>query len=436
MSRFTLSPQTIIRPEPHGALLFQQESAETALLDLEGLETLYFLIKGELGDYPLFFVRYLSEKQFVIPSSSNSDQALERVEEVLDKAPQTEAPRRSLSAPETIHFAVTSRCDQACEGCFYSARPGSEVAAQDAPWSLVEQVLGEAGRARVFQVALGGGEPLLHPRILDIVHLAREHNLVPNLTTNGNLLSHELALAFKEAGVGQVQISLNGPDEETNRRTRPNFAAAMRAIENCRAAGLRFGINFLLTRNSLPEVVRMIELSRSLRAASVNILRPKPPVAAADDGWLERESPDTEGYRAIRRILSQLRDRDSPTRITLDASLTFLLTEGSPEQLYRSGIWGCSGARRFATIAQDGAVYPCSHVRWSDVGGGELIRAWWESKVFARFRAQEEELRGHCRGCPYLGVCRGCRAVVMESGGEFEDSDPHCPRGSAYHKEI
>ncbi|MFQ6090714.1 MAG: radical SAM/SPASM domain-containing protein, partial [Candidatus Bipolaricaulia bacterium] len=296
-------------------------------------------------------------------------------------------------------------------------------------WSLVEQVLGEAGRARVFQVALGGGEPLLHPRILDIVRSAREHNLVPNLTTNGNLLDRELALALNEAGVGQVQISLNGSDEKTNRRTRPNFAAAMRAIENCRTVGLRFGINFLLTRSSLLEVARMIELSRSLGAASVNILRPKPPVAAADDGWLERESPDSEGYRAVRRILTRLRDRDSPTRITLDASLTFLLTGGSPEQLYRSGIWGCSAARRFVTIGQDGAVYPCSHVRWSDVDGGEFIRAWWKSKVFARFRSLEGKLRGPCRSCPYVSFCKGCRAVVMAFGGTFADSDPHCPHG-------
>ena len=56
------------------------------------------------------------------------------------------------------------------------------------------------------------------------------------------------------------------------------------------------------------------------------------------------------------------------------------------------------------------------------------MRAWWESKVFARFRAQEEEMRGRCRACPYLELCKGCRAVVMAFGGDFADSDPHCPR--------
>jgi len=335
----TLSPHTVIRAEPNGALMFQQETAETALLDLQGLEALYFLLKGGGREYPIFFARYLRGKQFIVPGSSDSDNggALERVEAVREAAPHTTAPLRSLAAPETIHFSVTGRCDQVCAGCFYSARPGSDVAAEHAPLSLFEKVIHEASQAKVFQIALGGGEPLLHPRLVDMARLARAQGIVPNLTTNGNRLDREMAEALKEAGLGQAQISLNGATEATNATTRPNFAAAMGAIEACRAAGLRFGINFLLTRSSLPELRPVIELGRCLGAASVNLLRPKPPTTEGD--WLERESPDAVDYRAVRRILRQLqvpgsqpetRNSKPETKITLDASLSFLLTGESP----------------------------------------------------------------------------------------------------------
>jgi radical SAM protein with 4Fe4S-binding SPASM domain len=420
--------------------MFQQATAETAVLDLEGLDALYFLLKGELRDYPVFFVSYLLEKGFIVPGPPSG--ALERrrpepcpepprrvvegVEAVRDAAPATIAPPRSLAAPETIHFSVTGRCDQACAGCFYSARPGSQVEAADAPFSLFEKVVAEAGRARVFQMALGGGEPLLHPRIVEMVRLAREQGIVPNLTTNGNLLDGEMAMALKEAGLGQVQISLNGVTEDTNRKTRPNFQATMAAIEACREAGLRWGPNFLVTRSNLAELELVIELGRRLGAASVNILRPKPPTTESD--WLERESPGADDYRAVAGVLRRLRRKTGDTRITLDASLTFLLTDRPPQQLYRAGVWGCTAARKFVTITQDGAVLPCSHVRWSDVEKGDFMRAWWESEVFARFRAQEEEMRGKCRDCPYLELCKGCRAVVMAFGGDFSDSDPHCPK--------
>jgi len=429
---FALSPATILRPEPQGALLFQQETAETALLDLDGLQALYRLCAhAPRREMPLTFAGYLLDKGFVVHGPP--DGSAERVVECLEAARTMTAPPRSLAAPETIHFSVTGCCDQACVGCFYSARPGSDVSAEHAPWELFQQVVCQAEKARVFQIALGGGEPLLHPRLVEMVRLAREHRLVPNLTTNGNRLTRDLAMALQEAGLGQVQISLNGATEETNARTRPNFRPAMAAIEVCRQAGLRFGFNFLLTRSSLEELPAVVHLGRCLGAASLNLLRPKPPTTEGD--WLARESLDAPTYRRIQRLLSRLTEdhgpktNDHPTKVTLDASLTFLLTDWPPEHLYRRGVWGCCAARKFVTILQDGAVLPCSHVRWSDIGGGDFMRAWRESAVFARFRAQEETIRGRCAGCAYLELCKGCRAVVLAFGGDFADSDPHCPRG-------
>jgi len=426
----TLSPATVIRPEPGGALLFQQETAETALLDLEGLDALYFLLAQgahstqRTHDYPIFFAGYLRKQGFLI--SGPPDGALATVEAVRDAAPTTTAPPNSLSVPETIHFSVTGRCDQACAGCFYSAKPGSDVAATDAPFHLFERVVQKAGQVRVFQIALGGGEPLLHPQLVDMVRLARAHNLVPNLTTNGNRLTRELAMTLKDTGLGQVQISLNGADEAANACTRPNFTAAMRALETCHDVGLRFGLNFLTTRSSLPHLTSVVKLGQSLGAESVNLLRPKPPVT--DHNWLIQESPTREDYRVFQKTLRGLRGKTGQTRITLDASFTFLLTDLSPDRLYRAGVWGCCAARKFVTVLQDGRVLPCSHVRQSDVDDGDFLRAWRESCLFAHFRSLEETMRGPCRACAYLFLCRGCPAVAMAFGGKMWDSDPHCPR--------
>jgi radical SAM protein with 4Fe4S-binding SPASM domain len=427
---FTLSTDTVIRPEPHGALLFQRKTAETALLDMEGLDTLYLLLKGRLCERPVFFLGYLEEKRFIEPVPSDAalapDSALVIVEAVRDAAPTTSAPPRSLVAPETIHLCATSRCDQACAGCFYSARSGGDIAATDMPLALFEQIVKEASEARVFQIALGGGEPLLHSQVLQMLHTARQNGIVANLTTNGNCLTVDLAMTLKEAGIGQVQISLNGATEETNAATRPNFHGAMSAIKACRRANLPFGINFLLTRTSLPELDAVIVLGNQTGAATVNVLRPKPPTT--DPGWLSQESLTADAYGKLRRKLCRLKGKSGgQTRITIDASLTFLLTNRPPELFYQHGVWGCSAARRFVTVTESGSVLPCSHVRVSDVGDGQVMQAWLHSKVFHRFRTLEEAMCGPCRSCRYLPVCRGCPAVAMAFGGEFTSSDPHCP---------
>ncbi len=425
---FRLSPATLLRPEPEGALLFQQERAETAYLDMEGLLELHRLCDPRPHqEQEVFFTSYLLQQGLLV--TGEDEGSLRRVEACLEAARRIEAPPRSLAVPETIHFSVTGRCDQACVGCFYSARPGSEVEPQHASWELFQRVVEEAGRHRVFQIALGGGEPLLHPQIVEMVRLARQRSVMPNLTTNGNRLDRDLAQALREAGLGQAQISLNGARPQTNRATRPNFERALAAMRACREAGLRFGINFLLTRSSVQELEPVVRLGSELGAATVNILRPKPPTTEGD--WLQRESLDRGGYRKVKGMLPRLSRLAGETKVTLDASFTFLLTDKPPQVLYRNGVWGCTAARRFCTVIQDGRVLPCSHVRQSDVGDGDFMRAWWKSDVFARFRAQEDELRGPCRACDYLEVCKGCRAVAMAFEGDFTASDPHCPRGAA-----
>jgi pyrroloquinoline quinone biosynthesis protein E len=415
---FALSPRTVIRAEPKGALIFQQESAETALLDMEGLDTLYFLIKGKLREYPIFFVNYLFEKRFIV--QGQPDDSLRLLEEVRDKASEVPAPLRSFTAPETIHIAVTSRCDQRCRGCFYSSGSGSDMEFQ-----LFEKIVEEGSEAGVFQIALGGGEPLLHPKLIDMVRLARQSGIVPNITTNGNFLTAETASALKEAGLGQIQISLNGANEGMNSATRPNFRSALKAIEVCKKVGLRSGINFLLTQSNVSDLEAVISLGVEMGVATVNILRPKPPTE--DENWLERESLTATEYLDVQRRLRKLKVAE-PTRITIDASLTFLLTHHPSDLLFRRGIWGCTAGRRFVTVTEKGDILPCSHVRWSDTGEGRVMQAWWNSNVLDKFRKLEDIIRGPCRVCEHLGVCRGCPSVTMAFGMEFAESDPHCPK--------
>ena len=421
---FRLSPATIIRPEARGALLFQQEMAETAYLDMAGLVELRQLCDPlPRWEQDVFFTGYLLQRGLLVAGEDNF--SLQRVEACLGEAEHIEAPLRSLVAPETIHFSVTGCCDQVCVGCFYSARSGSEVQPEHVPWELFQRVVEEAGRQKVFQMALGGGEPLLHPQIVEMVQLARKHHVVANLTTNGNRLDRDLAQALREAGLGQAQVSLNGASPEANSSTRPNFGRALAAMKACQKAGLRFGINFLLTRSSVQELESTVRLGSELGASTVNILRPKPPTVEGD--WLQRESLDKVGYRKMKRILPRLSRLAGETKLTLDASLTFLLTDKPPRALFRNGVWGCTAARRFCTVIQDGRVLPCSHVRQSDIGSGDFVRAWRESEVFNRFRRQEDEIHGPCRVCDYAEVCKGCRAVVMAFEGDFLASDPHCP---------
>ena len=58
----------------------------------------------------------------------------------------------------------------------------------------------------VFQVAIGGGEPLEHPNLKEIINLSVAHGIVPNLTTNGIHLSADFVEFFADR-IGAIAIS-------------------------------------------------------------------------------------------------------------------------------------------------------------------------------------------------------------------------------------
>jgi radical SAM protein with 4Fe4S-binding SPASM domain len=166
-------------------------------------------------------------------------------------------------------------------------------------------------------------------------------------------------------------------------------------------------------------------LAAKLGSASVNLLRPKPPVSTS--GWLEESSLAPEQNLELHKMLT---DKNIGEGVTLDQSLSFLSQHRDPKELYYNGVWGCGAGRRFLTIGPDGNILACSHLRKSIGKDGEFMYAWKNSSLLEDFRLLEDKIKGKCRGCKFAPVCRRCRAVVCELGGDFFDADPHCPTNS------
>ncbi len=417
-----LNPYLVIRPEAEGALAFNPENAETVYLDTEGLIFIKDILTGSLSTtkFPVSFFLFLQKKGILVENGSSSHDSIEKIDSLLKN--RIAQIKNSLSVPETLHLALTNTCDQVCVGCFYSrGKADKEIFLTE---GLFKNILDQAHDHKVFQFAFGGGEPLLHPRILEFVKKSREQNIVPNITTNGNLLTPEMAEKLRDAGLGQIQISLDACEKNLNDKTRPNYDGALRAINICQESGLRFGINALVTGENYERLPYLIAYAERAGASGINLLRPKPPVLSS--GWLEKVSLTSEENRKLHHMLREI-SAENKIEVTLDQSLSFLVFHRNPEELFLNGVWGCGAGRRFLTIDPSGTVYPCSHFREPIGSNGDFIQAWKDSELFEKFRSLEHNMNGQCQGCKMLRVCRGCRAVVMELAGDFFDHDPHCP---------
>lgn len=81
--------------------------------------------------------------------------------------------------PELVDLKITDYCPFGCAFCYQ----GSTREGQHAALDQIDEVLEMLAAWKVFEVAIGGGEPTLHPNFYEVLTKARAHGIVPNFTT-------------------------------------------------------------------------------------------------------------------------------------------------------------------------------------------------------------------------------------------------------------
>jgi len=90
----------------------------------------------------------------------------------------------------------TAKCNLSCEGC-YRANVEQHKSLEE-----IGKDLDVFARYRKFDgVSIAGGDPLTHPRVVDIVGMVAKRGYKPVLNTNGLALTEDLLRDLKKAGL-------------------------------------------------------------------------------------------------------------------------------------------------------------------------------------------------------------------------------------------
>jgi radical SAM protein with 4Fe4S-binding SPASM domain len=335
-----------------------------------------------------------------------------------------------VSGPLEVHLAVTARCGAGCTGCYLDAQPNGI----EPPREQLERQLDAMRDAGVFTVAFGGGEPTTREDIDDLARAARERGLTPVLTTSGLGLSDSRIDRLR--AFAQVNVSYDGPgDTYAGVRGFDGAQAAENAIEKLSRAGLRVGVNVVLTRRSFPALRETLVRARDRGASEAQLLRYKPAGRAASVEYLAQRLT-LEQRRALGPTLRHLAasmNAHSEFSLRVDCALVAFLSAddelaADPERLARFGIFGCEAAGALAAVTVDGRVAPCSFARPTELAGSDLADGYARDPELARWRAYVDAPPEPCASCSLRAVCKGGCKVVSSFVSGTHGPDPECPR--------
>lgn len=362
-------------------------------------------------------------------------------------------PTSSRTRKPIVVWNITRTCNLRCVHCYADSH--AELYPGELNWEQCCAVIDDLAAYGASALLLSGGEPLLHPRLPDILKQATGRGLKVTISTNGTRITPELARLFKEVGVAYVGISLDGIGEVHDRfRGVPGaFDAAIRGFRLCEEVGQKTGLRLTLTRNnvqSMEQILDFIEqqdikrvcfyhLVPTGRGVDVASLRPEEARAAIDTLIARVEKWHTAGQ-----------DREVLT-VTQPADGIYLLLrqlrEGSPlaAQTLRLLQWNGGGAnssgRGIANIDTQGNIHPDQF--WQGVTLGNVktqkFSDVWEAssqpsaQTLNELRGSEDpaerqkKLTGRCAGCVHFPLCGGgFRTRAAFANGHWYGSDPGC----------
>ncbi len=338
-----------------------------------------------------------------------------------------------------IVWNMTYACNLRCIHCYINAgeKCGDELSYEES-LDLIDQIAEVSSPLLI----LSGGEPLLRKDFIKIAEYAADKGLRLALSTNGVLITKEIADQLKSIGFMYIGVSIDSPNPSWHdmfRGVKGSFDKAMEGIHNSIKAGLPTGIRYTITRYNVSDASKILDLAVENGIMRVTFYHLTAAGRAQDmnrDWYLTPEQyrwfmdlliESAKKYSDILEIETTLSPFDGiyiADKIAEDEEEFWTLMDVVKAQ------GGCG--RKIISIYPDGTVYPCQFVDFFVLGNVRENRLKDilspDHPALEYFSNTESYLRqGKCHICPFNHICKGgdrIRAYYL--GGSIYADDPQC----------
>jgi len=301
--------------------------------------------------------------------------------------------------PELADISISNHCTKGCNFCYRDSTANFNFMSLENYRGILQQ-LNHPKWGNVFQVAIGGGEPLEHPDFLEIVNVTLDYNIVPNFTTNGEYLTNSLITRLKEK-VGAIAIS-----------TKDLNSINSNLVSRLKTNNIKCNIHYVLDRQNIKQAINILEGKYNSALKNVNsiiFLTYKPLGRATKDNILKLNNDFSIFVRLIDGT-------QCVSRIGFDACFVPMLMHYTNVDI--NYVDPCECAFFSVYIDENLMMSPCSFANDSrytySIEKYSIEHIW--SKFFKNYRdsifndcINNCKNKNECRGsCPYFGHLTLC----------------------------
>ena len=276
---------------------------------------------------------------------------------------------------------------------------------------------------------LSGGEPLYRKDIFEIAAYAKSKGLPVALSTNGTLVTQEIARKAKEAGIYYASISLDGGSARTHDyfRGQGMFARAILGLKNLQSAGIKVQINFTITKQNVNELQQIYDLSCELKAHALYLFLLVPVGCGIQIATTQMLSPE-EVEKQLEWIDNKQEEKKIEVR-AICAPQYYRVSEQRKGNQSSAGKprLGCLAGINICFISHKGDVFPCGYLpaKIGNIKETPISELWKNSAEFRSLR-DPNLLEGKCGICGFKEICGGCRARGYYPSGNILAEEPYC----------
>lgn len=353
-----------------------------------------------------------------------------------------EFSKRKAKGPVVI-WNLLRRCNLSCRHCYANSFD------RDFEGELsLDQCLknvADLKNAHVPAVILSGGEPLLHPHVFTIAKEVKKHGFYLALSSNGILITDEVAENLAEIDFNYVGVSLDGIGEVHDhiRGEKGAFLKSLEGIDRAIKKDLKVGLRTTLTNTNYHQIADMLNLCIAHGVKKFYL-------SHLNYGGRGNKKEDAH-FKMTREVMMLLFDKALEYHhqgIELeivtgnndaDAALMLIWAQDKfpveniqhlKEMLTHWG--GNASGVGVANIDSQGDVHPDTF--WPGVKLGSIkehaFSEIWKDEshpVLKILRSDRKKIHGRCSSCQFFSICNGnTRVRAQQMLQDPWASDPGC----------